>query len=360
MISINYSNNAKIRWNEDDLNFLRLNYSNQNDLWIANFLNRSIYSIRSQARILKLRKTKLCLDCGIIIVLKSPSMERCDQCSKINHKINRKKWLNSNKEQIKLSRKIWISKNKDKIKQYDKNYRSNHKNEKRQSDHDYYTKIKAQKNKPFCVDCNQILENKTHKAKRCIPCSKKHKNLFLKKYRLENRDKYLELSRVYTKKRTEKKNLIRKQLGLPLIGSYFKKEQELLFYIQNLFSNYKIIYHDRSILGNGWELDIFIPELNLAFEYNGRQHFDFASTGYWRDYDEFIAQKDRDLLKKVLCKFLDIKLIEINYYENLSEQLILEKLNQLGMLNVIKQYKLDNFRINVMGAGKNDRSEKNF
>lgn len=53
----------------------------------------------------------------------------------------------------------------------------------------------------------------------------------------------------------------------PLTKNYSKGEKELLEYIKTIY-NGEVIPNDRSVL-DGKELDIFIPELNLAFEYNG-------------------------------------------------------------------------------------------
>ncbi len=57
------------------------------------------------------------------------------------------------------------------------------------------------------------------------------------------------------------------------------------------------------------QLDVFVPELSLAFEYQGRQHFE--------DVFRFAPQKhyaDRDLEKRIACKYANITLIEVPYW----------------------------------------------
>ena len=68
--------------------------------------------------------------------------------------------------------------------------------------------------------------------------------------------------------------------------------------------NIKVLSNTRSQIFNpkterGLELDIFMPTLNKAIEYNGE---------YWHQNKDM---KDRDLLKQQLCKSKGIKLLTI-------------------------------------------------
>jgi len=53
----------------------------------------------------------------------------------------------------------------------------------------------------------------------------------------------------------------------PLYSEKSKKEEDLSIFIKDIYDG-EIILNDRKIL-NGLELDIYLPELNLAFEFNG-------------------------------------------------------------------------------------------
>ncbi|KFZ25609.1 MAG: hypothetical protein KQ78_02183 [Candidatus Izimaplasma bacterium HR2] len=59
-----------------------------------------------------------------------------------------------------------------------------------------------------------------------------------------------------------------------------------------------VIYNDREVLG-GLELDIYYPELRIGIEYQGN---------YWHNRPE---TKERDERKKLLCKEINIKLLEV-------------------------------------------------
>ena len=57
------------------------------------------------------------------------------------------------------------------------------------------------------------------------------------------------------------------------------------------------------------QLDIFIPQLNLAFEYQGKQHYMFH---YLSGHPE--EQQKRDAEKKAKCAEARITLIEVPYW----------------------------------------------
>lgn len=58
------------------------------------------------------------------------------------------------------------------------------------------------------------------------------------------------------------------------------------------------------------ELDIFIPRLSLAFEYQGEQHYHQALLGV----NDPAHRKRLDLEKLLACERLGITLIEIPYW----------------------------------------------
>lgn len=78
-------------------------------------------------------------------------------------------------------------------------------------------------------------------------------------------------------------------------------EKEIVEYVKSQ-CNFNIVENDRKVL-NGKELDIYIPEINLAIEYNGL---------YWHsDLSKSINNKFRHLEKTELCNKLNIRLIHI-------------------------------------------------
>lgn len=107
--------------------------------------------------------------------------------------------------------------------------------------------------------------------------------------------------------------------GCPICARSMKSsvgEKEVLQYIQSIYSG-KIIENDRNIL-DGKELDIYLPDLKLAFEYNGE---------YWHNLQEKRTPGYHEL-KQQLSADRKIKLVYI--WENDW------RMNQLEIKNIIK------------------------
>lgn len=83
---------------------------------------------------------------------------------------------------------------------------------------------------------------------------------------------------------------------------FSKKEKEILLYVKSIY-NGTIIENDHSVLGNQ-ELDIYLPELNIAIEFNG---------AYW--HSEQIKGKNYHKDKTKLCLDKGIRLIHIYEWE---------------------------------------------
>ncbi len=94
-------------------------------------------------------------------------------------------------------------------------------------------------------------------------------------------------------------------------SSSSKEEQNIQLFVKSL--GYNIICNDRSLLvnpltGKNLELDIFIPSLNKAIEYNGE---------YWHS---LLNKQKLDKIKKDQCKQLGINLLIINEKTFLSDK----------------------------------------
>lgn len=83
--------------------------------------------------------------------------------------------------------------------------------------------------------------------------------------------------------------------------------------------------------GRNLELDGFNSDLHLAFEYNGRQHYDFPNT-FHKTEDDFVRQVGRDAFKKKKCEKEGVRLITIPYTVDTPdlERFIKTKLHMYG------------------------------
>ncbi len=83
-----------------------------------------------------------------------------------------------------------------------------------------------------------------------------------------------------------------------------------------LFPRKEIIVHHRpnwlinSKTMNKMELDFFIPDKNIAVEYNGNQHYAYNKY-FHTSREEFEKQIHRDTQKIVICASKNIKLVTI-------------------------------------------------
>lgn len=66
--------------------------------------------------------------------------------------------------------------------------------------------------------------------------------------------------------------------------------------------------------------DVFISELDIAIEYQGKQHF--QPVEFFGGEEGFESLKKRDARKLELSKEHGVKLIYINYWEEVNEALI--------------------------------------
>jgi hypothetical protein len=81
------------------------------------------------------------------------------------------------------------------------------------------------------------------------------------------------------------------------------------------------------------ELDCYNPELAIAVEYNGRQHYEYVPF-FHRTRDAFYNQKYRDEIKRIKCRENGVTLIEVPYTvpARQIEDFIVEALSRSGKL----------------------------
>lgn len=117
-------------------------------------------------------------------------------------------------------------------------------------------------------------------------------------------------------------NKIRSKKGFNVVGSLYN-ESLLYNLIQDAFPNYNVItQYSPDWLGRQ-RIDIFIEELNVAIEYNGKQHYEPVS--YFGGKDGFLKTIELDKIKKQKCKRYGCKLIEVKYDEDLQKTVELIK-----------------------------------
>lgn len=74
---------------------------------------------------------------------------------------------------------------------------------------------------------------------------------------------------------------------------------------------------------NAQRLDFYLPEYNMAIEYQGEQHF--KPVKYFGGEKRFLDRKERDNRKKVLCNKNGIDILYVSFYKDAPETIIKQK-----------------------------------
>ena len=73
--------------------------------------------------------------------------------------------------------------------------------------------------------------------------------------------------------------------------------------------------------------DVFVFGKNIALEYQGKQHFE--SVDIFGGKEAFEKQKERDFIKKKISEQCGVHLIYVNYWENITKDLIKKKIKEV-------------------------------
>ncbi len=112
-------------------------------------------------------------------------------------------------------------------------------------------------------------------------------------------------------------NVLNKKIGTGCPKCLKKSQTELYNLIGLIYPNREILFDYKhpelrfKLSNKKMELDIWIPHINLAIEYQGRQHYDIME--HWGGIEALEMIKRRDKEKKEKCKDYGIKLIEFHH-----------------------------------------------
>lgn len=113
----------------------------------------------------------------------------------------------------------------------------------------------------------------------------------------------------------------------PIVKRLSKGAQELLDIVGEIFPNQRIVLEHNIAETGALFLDIYLPQLGVAFEYDGEFH-SIYNEHFHGSLDAFRASKKRDAQKTARCLELAIALVRISYDEEMTKDLVLSKLQQ--------------------------------
>lgn len=106
-----------------------------------------------------------------------------------------------------------------------------------------------------------------------------------------------------------------------------KGAEELLGIVRQLYACQKIELEHNIASRGALFLDIYLPQLKIAFEYDGQQHFEY-NEHFHGSRDNFLKARRRDAEKDDLCEQQGITLIRVAYNEEMNRELVLGKLEE--------------------------------
>jgi hypothetical protein len=124
-------------------------------------------------------------------------------------------------------------------------------------------------------------------------------------------------------------NLTRKNLGYREVGSLYN-ERAIFEDLKSHFGKHDVFAQFSPKWLGRQRFDIYIKSLNVAIEYNGKQHYE--SIPFFGGDEGFQKTLARDELKRKKCKENGCSLIEIKYDEDI-ETALKSIMKELGILN---------------------------
>lgn len=106
-----------------------------------------------------------------------------------------------------------------------------------------------------------------------------------------------------------------------------KGAEQLLKIVKDLFPNHKVVLEYNVADRGSLFIDIYLPRLKLAFEFDGEQHHKYVEH-FHGDRQGFIKAQKRDHQKDELCEQKGITMIRVGYNEELTRDVVLSKVEE--------------------------------
>lgn len=119
-------------------------------------------------------------------------------------------------------------------------------------------------------------------------------------------------------------NLLRENRGIPRVGEGWISETELYYKIKDHFIELEVVQHASPKWLGRQHLDIYIPKLKVAIEYQGLLHDE--PVDFFGGVEAYEKTKERDLRKRMICKKKNIKLVYV--YPNYDFEEVIQKIKE--------------------------------
>lgn len=104
-------------------------------------------------------------------------------------------------------------------------------------------------------------------------------------------------------------NMVREDAGMPRVGEGWVSETRLFHELRAAFPETEVQQHASPAWLGRQHLDIYIPKLGIAVEYQGPQHD--APIEFFGGVEAYEAVKKRDAKKKRLCSRNGVRIVYV-------------------------------------------------
>lgn len=112
-------------------------------------------------------------------------------------------------------------------------------------------------------------------------------------------------------------NALRVDKGLPRIGEGWISETQLYYQLKDMFKDHQVLQHARPPWLGRQHLDVYLPELSVAVEFQGAQHD--RPIEFFGGQRAFEENQKRDKRKRAACKRNNITLLEVRDGYNIDD-----------------------------------------
>ena len=120
---------------------------------------------------------------------------------------------------------------------------------------------------------------------------------------------------------------IRDKLGIPRVGEGWVNEMNVFRIIQSLYPDHEVIHQCSPDWLGRQRFDVYVPDLKLAVEYNGQQHY--YPVSLFGGQEGFEATQKRDQEKREKAKNAGVSLVEFRYDEEITPEKVKRRVEAL-------------------------------
>jgi len=125
-------------------------------------------------------------------------------------------------------------------------------------------------------------------------------------------------------------NEVRDILGVPRVGEGWLTEAELLRLVRSILRDEEVVHQASPEWLGHQRIDIYVPSLGIAIEYQGRQHYE--PVAFFGGEEAFAANRVRDQRKAELCEQHGVRMIYFRYDEEITRDLLVARIQQVARI----------------------------